>query len=643
VSAPEGPAGLAAKTVFAKVKVRRIEDLVDASGLVDVLEPLLPCGGRPRVLTLRTLLVGIGLATAGNSALYLRRVHEVLLALPVQTRLRLSVTWTDVHGREQHLTLRRVEHLYSALAALVDGSEHFASADLDTGDRAVRGERLELVTQLLLSASLPHGWSSPGHLAVDATFIDANSRPEHTLRRRQIAKAADKAVKEGRATDVASLLADDNELAKALGIPSFGEDPDVDSARLKRLRQASRRAADRDAATIVYKGGLRHAYAAHLAVSIPSEEQVAARQAHENDKRAAAKLGLPVRVPRPEPEPQLIVGLVLTASTAPAAKACVDLIRRLVHGPDAAAAGVDGAAVTAVPLLPDGDLLTDRGYSESVPGNFHHPLRKLGRRLIFDLHKDRRGVTGSHRGAIQAFGNLYSPGINNYPDLLSTDAPTPFAAWEEWQRYFGDAALRANFRLHTNGLPDDDGYARLGCPAKSGRATVGCGVRGTLPLVGIKGLLEVFTPPAVPRPDVCTKSWLTVPPDVTARSMDLEWGSRPWYDSFVRRRPRVEGANGILKNPTFAALAHMNIRVRGRAKVGLFAAFAAAITNLCAGDRWRTQVAWVRRLNELITGQAHQRAKRRTHTTGHLVAPATPRRAAEPAGRRPRSITAQRP
>ena len=36
--------------------------------------------------------------------------------------------------------------------------------------------------------------------------------------------------------------------------------------------------------------------------------------------------------------------------------------------------------------------------------------------------------------------------------------------------------------------------------------------------------------------------------------MDLEWGSRAWYDSFVRRRPRVEGANGILKNPTFAAL-----------------------------------------------------------------------------------------
>jgi len=111
-------------------------------------------------------------------------------------------------------------------------------------------------------------------------------------------------------------------------------------------------------------------------------------------------------------------------------------------------------------------------------------------------------------------------------------------------------------------------------------------------------------------------------------------GARPWYDSFVRRRPRVEGANGILKNPTFAALAHMNIRVRGRAKVGLFAAFAAAITNLRAGDRWRGQLAAARKLNALITGQANRSARRRTHTTGQLAAVATPRGAAEPAAAR---------
>jgi len=341
-----------------------------------------------------------------------------------------------------------------------------------------------------------------------------------------------------------------------------------------------------------------------------------------------------VRVTRPEPEPHLILALALTAATAPPAKACVDLTARLVHGPDAAAAGVQAAAVPVVTLLAPGDLLTDRGYSESVPGNFHHPLRQLGFRLVFDLHKHRRGITGTHRGATAAFGNLYSPGLKNYPDLVSTNAPSPFAPWEEWQRYFTDADLRGRFRLQTNGRPDAAGYTRLGCPGRSRRASIGCPIPATLHLVDAKGLLEVFTPPAAPVPDVCAQSWLTVPPDVTARSMDLEWGSRAWYDSFVRRRPRVEGANGILKNPTFAALAHMNIRVRGRAKVGLLAAFAAAITNLRAGDRWRTQVAGVRKLNEAITGASGRRAQRRRHTLDQLAAPAPTRRAGQPAGAR---------
>jgi hypothetical protein len=46
---------------------------------------------------------------------------------------------------------------------------------------------------------------------------------------------------------------------------------------------------------------------------------------------------------------------------------------------------------------------------------------------------------------------------------------------------------------------------------------------------------------------------------------------------------------------------------RGRPTVGPFAAFAATITNLRAGDRWRTQVAAVRKLNDVIIGHARKR------------------------------------
>jgi hypothetical protein len=132
---------------------------------------------------------------------------------------------------------------------------------------------------------------------------------------------------------------------------------------------------------------------------------------------------------------------------------------------------------------------------------------------------------------------------------------------------------------------------------------------------------------------VCTKSWLTVAPDITARAMDLEWASEGWYNSFVRRRPRVEGTNGILKNPAFSALAHMNIRVRGRAKVGLFVAFAAAISNLRAADRWRADLARVRALNKLIAAAAKSRTTRRDHTLEKLMGP-TRRRTRRPAAAR---------
>jgi hypothetical protein len=111
--------------------------------------------------------------------------------------------------------------------------------------------------------------------------------------------------------------------------------------------------------------------------------------------------------------------------------------------------------------------------------------------------------------------------------------------------------------------------------------------------------------------------------------MDFEWGSRAWYDSFVRRRPRVEGANGILKNHAFSALAHMNVRVRGRAKVGLFVAFATAISNVRALERWRADLARVRKLNAAIAEARRGRTKRRSHTLNQLL-PTKHRRRAEP-------------
>lgn len=89
----------------------------------------------------------------------------------------------------------------------------------------------------------------------------------------------------------------------------------------------------------------------------------------------------------------------------------------------------------------------------------------------------------------------------------------------------------------------------------------------------------------------------------------------------------------VLKNPAFSALAHMNIRGRGRAKVGLFVAFAAAISNLRAADRWRADLTCVRALDKLIT-EATRRAP------GAATTPSTSSSA--PPARRTRRPTAPR-
>ncbi len=77
----------------------------------------------------------------------------------------------------------------------------------------------------------------------------------------------------------------------------------------------------------------------------------------------------------------------------------------------------------------------------------------------------------------------------------------------------------------------------------------------------------------------------------------------------------------------------MNIRVRGRAKVGLFVAFAAAISNLRAAERWRADLARVRELNKRIAAAAKSRSARRDHTLEKLMGP-TRRRTGRPAAAR---------
>jgi len=107
---------------------RRVEMTITRSGLAEYLEQLLreakqpvPEGrrgrGRPRVLTVRALLVGMLLLAVCEKPMIVRDVVEVLNALHPSTKHQLSVPRANAAG-EGKVTERMVSRLFNPLAKL---------------------------------------------------------------------------------------------------------------------------------------------------------------------------------------------------------------------------------------------------------------------------------------------------------------------------------------------------------------------------------------------------------------------------------------------------------------------------------------------------------------------------------------------
>jgi len=150
-----------------RAALERLEAIVDASGVCERIEALLPVGVRPRQLRVRTLLVGMLLAAADGRPAHLSRVHAALLALPEadQRRLGVLVEWKDGPHR---LTYRQVERTFSLIVRAL------AKADPDGEPSQALGEVLDA----LLEASVAEaGEPASGSYAVDWTDLEAFSRP----------------------------------------------------------------------------------------------------------------------------------------------------------------------------------------------------------------------------------------------------------------------------------------------------------------------------------------------------------------------------------------------------------------------------------------------------------------------------------
>jgi len=108
--------------VSATPDLGRLERIIDASGVSERIEALLPLGVRPRQLTVRTLLIGMLLTLSDKRPAHLARVHEALIGLPGADRQRLGVIASWKTGPHE-LTYRQTERTF-ALVVRALSKEH---------------------------------------------------------------------------------------------------------------------------------------------------------------------------------------------------------------------------------------------------------------------------------------------------------------------------------------------------------------------------------------------------------------------------------------------------------------------------------------------------------------------------------------
>jgi hypothetical protein len=142
-----------------------LEAILDASRAAEALEALLPRGGRPRQLPVRSLLLGILLAAADDRPAHLTRVHEALVALPAADRDRLAVSVPSPAGPHL-LTYRQLEHLARRLRRALPAE--------DGGPHGI----LCGVIDALVEASVPLPYKqASADIAVDWTDHESFARP----------------------------------------------------------------------------------------------------------------------------------------------------------------------------------------------------------------------------------------------------------------------------------------------------------------------------------------------------------------------------------------------------------------------------------------------------------------------------------
>lgn len=250
-----------------------------------------------------------------------------------------------------------------------------------------------------------------------------------------------------------------------------------------------------------------------------------------------------------------------------------------------------------------GDVLADSGYAHRVAQRWAAPLRRLGARLVQDLHPHDRGPKGTHQGAVCANGNLYCPATPT--TLLDLGPVNPSASAAELAAHDTRTAELARYKLGHLSAPDADGYYRVGCPAVAGKLR--CPLKPASMALGYQRP-EVLDPPTQ-TPPCCAQGSITVPPSINDKTRQKHDYPSAAHRASYARRTGVERCFSTLKDPAATDVRRGWCRLMGRTKNLLMLAVAVVVRNLRITERFEQRMA------NLARGVGQRQRRRRTETT----------------------------
>ena len=254
-----------------------------------------------------------------------------------------------------------------------------------------------------------------------------------------------------------------------------------------------------------------------------------------------------------------------------------ELIRRVVLHP----CNVDppSALVATIRDMADkgiliGDVIADCGYSHRLAERWATPLRRLGARLVQDLHPHDRGMQGTHQGATCCNGNLYCPATPL--SLLELGPLAPSARTEQRAAHDRRSAELARYKLGPLSAEDSEGCYRVGCPAALGKLR--CPLKAASMNLDFDRP-EVMDPPTALR-RCCTQASITVGPSVNAKTRQKHDYPSAAHRLSYARRTAVERSFSTLKDPATTDVRRGWCRLFGRTKNLVMLVCAVVIRNL---------------------------------------------------------------